>query len=56
MTTPDKPTDADQSADFAETTNGNDAPASQKQLSRVERLKKKVEKLRGKNPDIYPMW
>lgn len=24
--------------------------------SRMERLKKKVRKLQGKNPDIYPMW
>lgn len=27
-----------------------------KQLSRLERLKKKIKKLQGKDPDIYPMW
>lgn len=25
-------------------------------LSRLERLKRKLRKLQGKNPDIYPMW
>ncbi len=27
-----------------------------KPQSRMERLKKKIQKLQGKNPDIYPMW
>lgn len=30
--------------------------AAGRKLSRVERLKQKVRKLQGKNPDIYPMW
>jgi hypothetical protein len=32
------------------------ARAEQENLSRIERLKKKLKKLQGKNPDIYPMW
>lgn len=31
------------------------APAP-KELSRLERLKLKIKKLQGKNPDIYPMF
>lgn len=30
--------------------------AAAKKTSRMDRLKKKVRKLQGKNPDIYPMW
>ncbi|WP_186766337.1 hypothetical protein [Falsiphaeobacter marinintestinus] len=26
------------------------------QTSRMERLKRKLKKLQGKDPDIYPMW
>lgn len=36
-----------------------DAPArlaEPKELSRLERLKLKIKKLGGKNPDIYPMF
>jgi hypothetical protein len=29
---------------------------SAKKLSRLERLKKKIKKAQGKDPDIYPMW
>jgi hypothetical protein len=33
------------------------APAGDaKKLSRLERLKQKILKLQGKDPDIYPMW
>ncbi len=36
---------------------GETAPASDpKKLSRLERLKQKIMKLQGKDPDIYPMW
>lgn len=30
--------------------------AEQRKLSRLERLKKKLRQLQGKDPDIYPMW
>jgi hypothetical protein len=30
--------------------------AEQRKLSRLERLKKKIKGLQGKDPDIYPMW
>lgn len=30
--------------------------ADEKKASRLERLKKKIKKLQGKDPDIYPMW
>lgn len=26
------------------------------QVSRIDRLKRKLKKLQGKDPDIYPMW
>lgn len=31
-------------------------PADPKELSRFERLKLKIKKLQGKDPDIYPMF
>lgn len=31
-------------------------PAKSKDLSRLERLKQKIKKLGGKDPDIYPMF
>ena len=30
--------------------------ANARKTSRMDRLKKKIRKLQGKNPDIYPMW
>jgi hypothetical protein len=27
-----------------------------KKLSRIERIRKKIKAAQGKNPDIYPMW
>jgi len=30
--------------------------AEQGKVSRLERVKKKLRQLQGKNPDIYPMW
>ena len=30
--------------------------AETRKLSRLERLKKKIKKIQGKDPDIYPMW
>ena len=30
--------------------------ANPKPLSRLELLKRKIRKLQGKDPDIYPMW
>lgn len=36
--------------------NSQNESASSRKLSRVERLKRKVRKMQGKNPDIYPMW
>ena len=37
---------------------GNDdsVKAEDKKTSRLDRLKKKIKKLQGKDPDIYPMW
>jgi len=34
---------------------GHDS-AEQRKLSRLERLRKKIKELQGKDPDIYPMW
>lgn len=34
----------------------NPSPAVPKDLSRLERLKLKIKKLGGKDPDIYPMF
>ncbi|MDF1717408.1 MAG: hypothetical protein P1U75_12160 [Antarcticimicrobium sp.] len=34
----------------------SDEKPDARRQSRMERLKKKVRKLQGKNPDIYPMW
>lgn len=31
-------------------------PPEQHAPSRLERLKKKIKKLQGNNPDIYPLW
>ena len=44
------PTFADESLD------PSPAPAKQKEMSRLERLKQKIRKLGGKDPDIYPMF
>ena len=30
--------------------------ATDKKKSRLSRLRRKIKKLRGKDPDIYPMW
>jgi len=32
------------------------APPDDRKLSRLERLKQKIRKLQGNDPDIYPMW
>jgi len=45
----DEPDEADGAA--ASTTE----PAA-KPMTRLERLREKVRRLQGKNPDIYPMW
>jgi hypothetical protein len=44
--------------DFAEQDEGSEAATTTdpKKLSRLERLKQKIMKLQGKDPDIYPMW
>lgn len=34
----------------------NPRPSQPKALSRLDRLKLKIKKLQGKNPDIYPMF
>lgn len=34
----------------------NPSPAEPKDLSRLERLKLKIKKLGGRDPDIYPMF
>lgn len=31
-------------------------PSQPKEISRLDRLKLKIKKLQGKNPDIYPMF
>jgi len=58
MDSSDKDTSIKKSAGAAEEARApqerRSAPA--KKASRMDRLKKKVRKLQGKNPDIYPMW
>ncbi|MEO0636503.1 MAG: hypothetical protein AAFY73_07635 [Pseudomonadota bacterium] len=29
---------------------------SDKKLSRIDRIRRKIKSVQGKNPDIYPMW
>lgn len=45
----DPDTDAEETATQVER---EEAP----KMSRLERLKAKIKKLQGKDPDIYPMW
>jgi len=45
-----------------QTPQGDDQPVHEvaetqsRKASRLERLKSKVKRMQGKNPDIYPMW
>lgn len=46
-------------ADISEEDTESAAPVrgeGERKLSRMERIKQKVRKLQGKDPDIYPMW
>ena len=55
MTSDERELEAARAAKQDGPASGGDS-AEPKQLSRLERLKNKIKKLQGKDPDIYPMW
>jgi hypothetical protein len=55
MSSEERASEAPEASPQENARDGNDA-AEQRSLSRLERLKKKIRRLQGKDPDIYPMW